>query len=239
MKKVELENFIKRYYLGGRVNSVVWSADGKNLETFCVSDDRDVVAKVTLKDCNFEESKFGIYDTKCLLDLIGVFDDEFEMNLRRADEKVTSLKLKEKNNTAVFMLSDVDIIPVPKLKFSNLPEWQVKVKINEAFADKFVKGVNALDENSFTVLSDSNKTEIVIGHSAIQSNRISLQVSVENSVEIEPISFSAKVLKEILTVNSADIENAMLCITEKGLAYIEFSGNKFESKYYLPSISSS
>jgi hypothetical protein len=126
----------------------------------------------------------------------------------------------------------------PKLKA--LPDWDVVLNLDTDFIARFVKAKGALkDVDTFTLLmgKKSKKLEMVIGYSSINSNRISLDITPEkgkDSVD-EPISFSAKYFKEILSVNS-DATDATLNISSKGLAYIKFSNADYDSEYYLTKI---
>ena len=43
MKKSKLEGFIKRYNLGGNVNSVKWKSDGDSLSTSFVTPDKSLL----------------------------------------------------------------------------------------------------------------------------------------------------------------------------------------------------
>ncbi len=56
-----------------------------------------------------------------------------------------------------------------------------------------------------------------------------------NGVDVKPISFSAKYLKEILTANK-EATSAKLKVSVDGLAHVEFQIDEFVCKYYLVEI---
>ena len=72
-------------------------------------------------------------------------------------------------------------------------------------------------------------------YSSINSNRISISVNCNCDNDIEPIAFSAKYLKEILTANKGSNKSS-LKISSKGLAHVGFEDGDYISNYYLVEI---
>ena len=72
----------------------------------------------------------------------------------------------------------------------------------------------------------------MIGYSNVNSNRITYKVKEGYGSDVNPISFSAKYLKEILVANK-DANSAKLQISTQGLAHIAFKIDDYTSKYYL------
>ena len=104
------------------------------------------------------------------------------------------------------------------------------------FVNKFVKSKGALsDSDTFTFSCKSNKGEVILGYSKINSNRISINVECECDGDVEPISFSAKYLKEILNANKG-AKSSSLKISPNGLAHVSFENDGFKSNYYLVEI---
>ena len=101
------------------------------------------------------------------------------------------------------MLADLSVIPnVPDLK--QLPDFNVEIKLDSTFISKFIKAKGALaDENNFTFTCGDGKNgsgQIILGYSNINTNRINIDVDCTCSKDkVEPISFSADFLKEILS----------------------------------------
>jgi hypothetical protein len=71
-----------------------------------------------------------------------------------------------------------------------------------------------------------------LGYSTINTNRISINVDCKCEGDIQPISFSAKYLKEILNANRGS-KAATLKISSQGLSHIQFENDSLKSSYYL------
>jgi hypothetical protein len=134
------------------------------------------------------------------------------------------------------MLADLSVIPnVPDLK--QTPDFNVKIDLDESFITKFIRAKGALpDENTFTLVCKDGKTQIVLGHSNINTNRITIDIDAVCEGNINPISFSATYLKEILVANK-DATDATLNISSDGLSHIHFEVDEYTSDYYLVEIS--
>jgi hypothetical protein len=135
------------------------------------------------------------------------------------------------------MLADLSVIPnVPDLK--QLPNFDIKIKLDSNFINKFIKAKGALaDENNFTFVCKNGKAQIILGHSNINTNRITIDVDAECGEEVNPISFSATYLKEILVANR-EASDATLNISTQGLSHIHFEIDQYTSDYYLVEIQS-
>jgi hypothetical protein len=135
------------------------------------------------------------------------------------------------------MLADLSVIPnVPDLK--KLPDFNIKIKLDENFISKFIRAKSALtDENNFTFVVKNGKAQIILGHSNINTNRISIDVEGEVEGDVNPISFSATYLKEILVANK-EAKDATLNISSQGLSHIHFEAGEYTSDYYLVEIAS-
>jgi hypothetical protein len=130
------------------------------------------------------------------------------------------------------MLADLSVIPnVPDLK--QLPNFDVKIKLDSTFINTFIRAKSALaDENNFTFTCKGGNGQIIIGHSNINTNRINIDVDCECEGDINPISFSATYLKEILVANK-EASDATLNISTQGLSHIHFEIDKYTTDYYL------
>jgi len=91
------------------------------------------------------------------------------------------------------------------------------------------------DVDILTLTKDKNgKIKMILGFSNTNSNRINLDIkTVEGKDSLGKIlHYNAKYLKEILTSNS-DCENAVLKVSDSGIAHVEFDNESFNSNYYL------
>ena len=226
-------NFISKYHLNGLVQSVAWNSNG-SLSTRFISDDKSVVGEVQMNTFNGTKSSLGVYNTDLLVKLLGVLGNDVNFNVNLTQDKAFSLTLDDNSTTVNYMLADMAVIPpTPELK--QLPPFQVTIKLTKEFIDKFIRAKGALPEiEHFTLVKNQklNKYQVVLGHSNLNSNRISLDIDCEVSEDIEPISFSAKYFREILAANK-DLNGGTLAVSSEGLAKAEFEIDGFESRYFL------
>jgi hypothetical protein len=235
MEKSKISKFIGRYNLNSLIESVKWVTDGNVLKTSFISDDKSLLGSVSMKDFQVEDSEFGVYDTTKLVKMISVLEDDVEFSVVNIGGKGVSLKFNDKSTAVNYMLADLSVIPsVPDLK--KLPNFNVQVKLDSAFINKFIRAKSALaDESNFTFISKGGKSQIVLGYSSINTNRINIDVDSEVDGDVDAISFSATYLKEIL-VSNRDATEAILQISSDGLAHISFEVDNYTSQYYLVQI---
>jgi hypothetical protein len=237
MEKGKLSRFVQKYNLAGLVESVKWETKDNELTTAFISDDKSVLGRVTMKDFKFDDATFGVYDTSKLTKMLSVLGDSVEFEISDIDGKAVSLKFKDGSTSINYMLADLSVIPnVPDLK--KLPDFNIKIKLDENFITKFIRAKTALaDENNFTFVVKDGKAQIILGHSNINTNRISIDVDGEIVGDVNPISFSATYLKEILVANK-DAKEATLNISSQGLSHIHFEVDEYTTDYYLVEIAS-
>jgi len=237
MEKQSLNRFISKYNLSGLVESVKWESKEGSLTTSFISDDKSVLGTVTMTDFDNSDAEFGVYDTTKLTKMLSVLGNEVDFSISDIDGKPVSLKFKDGSTSVNYMLADLSVIPnVPDLK--QLPDFNVKIDLDESFINRFIRAKGALpDENTFTLVCKDGKSQIVLGHSSINTNRITIDVDANCEGSVDPISFSATYLKEILVANK-EATNAVLNISSQGLSHIHFEIDNYESNYYLVEISS-
>ena len=202
MEKGKLGRFVQKYNLAGLVESVKWETKDNALTTAFISDDKSVLGKVTMTDFGYGDTTFGVYDTSKLTKMLSVLGESIDFEISDVDGKAVSLKFKDGSTSINYMLADLSVIPnVPDLK--QLPTFNIKIKLDENFITKFIRAKSALtDENNFTFVAKDGKCQIILGHSNINTNRISIDVDCECEGSINPISFSATYLKEILVARN-------------------------------------
>ena len=237
MEKQQLNRFVSKYNLAGLVESVKWESKEGSLTTSFISDDKSVLGNVTMTEFDGTDATFGVYDTTKLTKMLSILDSDVDFSIQDIDGKAVSLKFKDGSTSVNYMLADLSVIPnVPDLK--QLPEFTTEIKLDTNFISKFIRAKSALaDENNFTFLCKDGKGQIILGHSNINTNRISIDVDCTCEGDVDPISFSATYLKEILVANK-DASDATLKISSQGLSHIHFEVDKYESNYYLVEISS-
>jgi len=227
MQKRSIENFISKYSLGGEIESVKIESDDTSMNVSFISDDKTLLGTVSAYNGNFPNGEFGIYTTSQLKSLLSVL--ESSVNINSADAYI---KFSDKNTSVNYMLADLSVIPVvPPLK--QLPDFDVEMTLDDDFISKFIKSKSALNESdTFTFECKGGAGKIILGYSTLNTNRISINVQCKCDGDIQPISFSARYLKEILSSNRG-AKSANLKISSKGLAYIGFKTDEIQSEYYL------
>ena len=243
MKKQVLNTFIDKYSLNGSIESVKWVVDNKNkqIKTSSISDDKNALSYVTIKDdAGLVDSEFGINDTTKLKKLLNVLTEEVGIAFNKREEKIVSLSLNSEDTDVQYVTADLSVIPkVPDLK--KLPPFNLEIPLTKEFVTTFVKAKSALsDVDTMTFSKDKkDKIKLTIGYSNVNSNRINIDVKPSEGKDTlgKTIHFSAKYLKEILTSNS-DCENAVLKISDHGILHVEFNNELFNSSYYLIEIKS-
>ena len=238
MEKSKLEKFITKYNLAGSCESVIFKSDGETLSVRAISDDKNVLGEVSVEDIKFPEGEFGVYETKKLRSILSVLDENFTIKPSVNNGKTTGLGIADGSTKATFVLADSTVIPaVPDLK--KLPPIDFTITLDEKFVTTFIKAKSALNEvETFAVMSngEENTAEVVIGHSTMNTNRITVTAKTDKAVKMEPISFSANYLRDILTANK-EVTNGTLQVSSKGLSVVKFSSNGYTSTYYLVQIS--
>lgn len=227
MNKSKFDGFINRYNLGGEIESVMIKSDDTNLSVRMISDDKTLLGDVMVAETDFPNGEFGIYTTSQLKGLLSVLDEAITI-----EETTGAVKFSDKGTKVQYMLAAPSVIPaVPDLKA--LPPFDAEVTLNDDFVNKFIRSKGALaDADTFTFTVKGGKAEIILGYSSINSNRISISVETTATEDVEPIAFSAKYLKAILTANKGS-KSSSLKISSKGLAHASFEDGDYKCNYYL------
>ena len=238
MNKSQLTNFINKYTLGGEIKSTKWVSNGDSLTTRFISGDKSVVGKVVLsKFKHLEPCELGVYNTAQLGSLLSVLGDDVEVSLSRSGDKFISMELEDtkRKTKSKYMLSDLSVIPTPP-ELKNLPDsFELGIKVDAHFINTFISGKGALSEaETFTILTENDETQIVIGYASIASNRVTIPVETTKFKLMEPISFNANMFASILSANK-DCESATLEVSSQGLSRIKFSIDNYDSEYFLVS----
>lgn len=241
MKKETINTFTNKYSLNGTIESVKWTVDSKakEIKTSSISDDKNVLSFVTIKNIEgLTDAELGVNDTSKLKKMISVLDEEITVEYVKREDKIVALTLQSNEVDVQYVTADLNVIPsVPALK--KLPDFNLEIPLSKEFVGTFIKAKNSLpDVDTFTLLTDKKgKLKLIIGYSNINSNRINVDLKPKDGKDKlgKTLHFSANYLKEILTSNS-DCENAVLKISDAGLAHVEFSNDNFVSNYYLVEI---
>jgi len=229
IQKNNLLGFISRYSLGGNVESVKWKADADSVSTEFVSTDKTLKGNITANIKDVTNKEIGIYQTSQLVRMLSIMSDD--INISTSD---TSLLISDSNTNFSFVLADLDVITkVPKLKMT--PSFVASIKIDDNFITRFVKSHGALpDTDFFTIESDPIGSTLTFGYAHTNTNRISYNIDVESSEDIQAIHFSSNLMREILVANKGTKgTESTLEISTVGLARVKFSNTLYKSQYLL------
>ena len=235
MNKYVLTRFISKYNLNGNVSSVVLNSKDDTLSTRFITGDKSLLGELKLDNWTFEDANLGVYDTEQFSKLLDVLSDDIEIKLKSFDTKAVALEVSDDYAKVNYMLSDLSVINQPP-ELKQLPEFQVKIKVDTKFITKFIAGKGALpDTDTFTVVTDDDTVKVVIGYSAINTNRVTLPVETETFEDISRVSFNANLFKEVLSANK-ECESALLEVSEQGLSRISFNIDDYSVVYYLVAV---
>lgn len=237
MEKTKFERFISKYNLGGACESVLYSVENKEIVTRAISDDKNVLCEVTAPSMGLKDGAYAVYETAKLRSILGVLSETLSVSVKNASSKPVGLEFSDGTTDAMFVLADSSVIPpVPDLK--KLPPFDMTIMMDEQFINTFIKAKGALAEvETFTIMSKGTDqtAQVVLGYSSLNTNRVTIKATTTDAVALEPISFSAKYLREILVANK-DAKAGRLDVSSKGLARTSFTADNITATYYLVQI---
>jgi hypothetical protein len=237
MDKYKLTRFIDKYHLGGNVKAVVINSKGDTLNTRFITGDKTLLGELEMNSWQFKDAELGVYDTEQLSRLLSVLDDDINLNLIQSGDKAIALEISDKYSKANFMLSDKSVINQPP-SLREIPDFQLKIKVDTNFITRFINSKAALpDTDTFTVITNNDAVNLVIGYSSINTNRVTIPVRFDVYNDIEKVSFNADLFKDVLVANK-ECESAILEISEQGLAKINFKVDQYDVTYYLVAVQS-
>jgi hypothetical protein len=231
MEKSKLVSFINRYYLAGNCEAVTLKEIEDGIGCELIDGDQTVVGKIKWKTTPFMRGSLGINHTGALTKMLSAVGENINIDVQDASGKNYAMKITEGSTKLTFMLADTSVIPaVPTI--NQEPDYHVAINVDDEFITRFIKSKNALpDAKNFAVQVKGGKIIFVINYTTINSDNISFEIGNTPNKDMDPICFSADKLKEVLTANKGDL--GTLHVSPDGLARIDFTGNDFESSYWL------
>ena len=236
MDKQTLMGFVNRFYLGGQTQSAPIVSTKDTLSCSFINSAKSCVGDIVLSKNGFGDYEMGLYEIQDLIKLLNVLDGELVVEANEVGDVVSQLVIKQKsNNTKVnYGLARLDVVS-KKPDLSNVPDFDLELKIDKQFISSFISGKGALsDVSTFAILSDGEEAKIVIGYSSTtQSNKVTIPVEAKKISSLDDaIFFDADTFKEVLTANK-DCESATLYVSIQGLAKVSFKVDNFDSSYVL------
>ena len=236
MDKQTLMGFVNRFYLGGQTQSAPVVSTKDTLSCSFINSAKSCVGDIVLSKNGFGDYEMGLYEIQDLIKLLNVLDGELVVKANEVGDVVSQLVISQKsNNTKVnYGLARLDVVS-KKPDLTNVPDFDLELKLDKQFISSFISGKGALSEvSTFAVLSDGVEVKIVIGYSSsTQSNKVTIPVEARRKSSLDDaIFFDADTFKEVLTANK-DCESATLHVSAAGLAKVNFKVDDFDSTYIL------
>jgi len=231
MEKNTLLSFINRYHLAGSVEAVMITETPTGAECEFMDVDQTVVGSLMWKAPAFFDGEIAVNHTSILIKMLSAIGNDLNIDIKYGPDKVAAaMEINEGTTKVTFMLANKAVIPNAP-KFNGEPEFNVDIDLTPEFVDKFIKAKNALpDVNNFAVQMKQGVIKIIVNYSTIQSDHIALDIGPTTN-DMDPICFSADKLKEILIANKGD--TGTMRVSTEGLAKVTFSGDSFDSTYFL------
>jgi hypothetical protein len=233
MEKSKFEKFINKYNLNGACESVIIKCDDTTTQASGMSDDKNIVCIVKAPTMNIPSGEYPVYETKKLKALLNVINENLTVDVNTLNDTPVNLGFSDAQSEVVFVLADAQVIPpVPKI---NEPTFELTIDMDEKFISTFVKAKNALsDVDNFAIVSNgkTNTVDVIIGYSSLNKNTVKLKATANQAVQMAPVNFSAKYLRDIL-VSNKDATSGKLYISSKGMAKTTFEVDNVTATYYL------
>ena len=235
MKKSYIVDNIQKYYLGGLTKEVIWDLVGGKATTSFATETKDAVGQLTF-ELPLPDGKLAIYNTDALLRLIGITNEDIQIELSKGSTGlIDKLKIQDNKFDLNYHLSDINSIPeVPNVQEV---DYDFSFKINDEFISGFLKAHNALEKvrdvtlNTATTLQGENVVEIILGERSQHSHKVKFTELAEFTTQSDLLPFSAIVLREMLAANKGT--EGIMYVSNKGLAKLEFKTEKSFVRYFV------
>lgn len=239
MKKESLLQLITKYSLGDNISTVLIKSENDTVSVDFISDDKTTKGTVVMNDFkDLGEAELGIYNTGKLKKMLDVLDDTINVEYKKesAANKISSVIFSDKKIKTKYVVCEQSVIPVvPKLKTE--PPYEIEIDIDTNLIDDFIRVNNAIDAETFTVITNEDSVKFVFGHvQHTNTNTITLDVKPKIQAKIDEVTLNSNMLTEILKANRES--SGSIKISSAGLSFVKFISNKFETEYYLVAVQS-
>lgn len=231
MNKEILLSFMSKYNLGGAVESVIWDIENNSLKTAFLLPDKSLKGEVLLKDFQYENAKFGIYETTQLNRMLGVIEDECDIKLVKVGDKYRTMEIKDTTTKIKFMLAELDVIEsAGKTKY--LPEFDIIIKLDSKLIDKILKTKSAIEGTKFFKVNADvleEKCTLIIGSGY---NKVIIDIECEKMEDVNELTFSLEHFTKILSVNKKFNTNKFQ-VSREGLISLDFEDDLYKTNYLM------
>jgi hypothetical protein len=239
INKLELQSVINKYYLNGLVESVKWVTEDNALQVDFQSPNKDMIGCVKYTGFPLENSEIAVYDTSKLNKLLGIASGEVVLSLEKTQAVYTKLIIADSNYTLNFSLTDLLLIN----DIGNVTDpanYEIVSSLDSDGISAIIKAHNALESDNVIIkidrdLDGEDVLVMMFGDNSNHTNKIEYQVpnTTLNSVPYgTKLPFNSEMIKTILN-NNKDASSSLMKINTQGLMKLEFSGDNWESVYYI------
>jgi hypothetical protein len=235
VNKLVLQSVINKYYLSEN-ESVKWKIKDKTLTIDFMSISKEVIGKITHSGFDLEDSELAIFDTKKLLNLIGITSGDLLFNLEKTRSIYTKMHFADNSFNLTYALADPLLIG--KVASVTEPEWDACLTLEKEHVDNLVKAKNALTGiGSMTIsvdldLNGDNMCLFTFGDEQGHNNKITYQLYGKIKQEKVEIPFNSDMFRNILKENK-DLEEGYIWLSYQGLMKLEFKSENTTSTYYM------
>ena len=235
VNKIVLQSVINKYYLGEN-ESVKWKIKDKTLTIDFTSISKEVIGKIVHNNIDIEDSELAIFDTKKLLNLLGITQGDLMFSLEKGKSVYTKMHFADASFNLTYALADPLLIG--KVGSASEPEWDACLPLEKEFVDNLVKAKNALTGIGSMTLSidiDMNGDDMCLftfGDEQGHNNKITYQMYGTIKQEKVEIPFNSDMFRNILKENK-DLESGNIYLSYQGLMKIEFKSEDTTSTYYM------
>jgi len=239
INKITLQSVIGKYYLNGLVESVKWTTENNTLEIDFQSPNKDMIGCIKHTNFPLEDSEIAVYDTSKLNKLLGITSGEVVLELEKQQSIYTKLIISDLNYTLNFSLTDLLMIQEIG-EVTDPSNYEIQGKLESEEITAIIRAHNALESDNVIVKIDKNldNEDVLVmsfGDVSNHTNKIDYQIpnsTLDNVSYGTKIPFNSALIKNILN-NNKDAESALLKINSQGLMKLEFTGEDWESFYYI------
>ena len=235
VNKLILQSVINKYYLGEN-EAVKWKIKDKTLTIDFMSISKEVIGKITHQNFDLEDSELAIFDTKKLLNLIGITQGDLMFNLEKGKSVYTKMHFADNAFNLTYALADPLLIG--KVGSVAEPEWDATLYLEKEHVDNLVKaksalaGVGLLTISVTKDLNDDDMCVFTFGDEQGHNNKITYQLYGKIKPEKIEIPFNSDIFKNILQTNK-DLDSGFIYLSYQGLMKIGFKSEDTTSEYYM------
>jgi hypothetical protein len=236
INKEKITNFIPHYYLGGKIEHVLWEISNNTIIVNFVDDSRTVVGKIVVEDIPFDTGTYGIFNTSQLIKMLNILDEDILVEVIKHHNVAHKFKFSDRSVDIQFSLADESVIPkAPEIK---IDEFDITSTLDKETILKFIKSKDSIAESSLLTITTDNilgtpSLLLTLGNNTSGANKITLTTGANISKEIQsPLPFNSDNLKEILKANK-ESDFAKLSINILGLIKLDCKKDNITSTYYI------